>query len=93
MIGLTAWGGMAEKVIVPAIKCVMMPENMPFEEAAALIFTYGTTYHALKQRADLKAGETLLVLGAAGGVGLSAIQLGRAMGAHDNCRRVDYREG
>lgn len=81
VIGLTAWGGMAEKVIAPAIKCVTMPENMPFEEGAALIFTYGTTYHALKQRADLKTGETLLVLGAAGGVGLSAVQLGQAMGA------------
>jgi NADPH2:quinone reductase len=58
-----------------------MPDAMPFDEAAAFIMTYGTSYHALKDRAQLKAGETLLVLGAAGGVGLAAVELGKAMGA------------
>ncbi len=81
VIALVGWGGMAEYVVTPASKCAPMPDGMPFDQAAAFIFTYGTTYHALKQRAALKAGETLLVLGAAGGVGLSAVELGRAMGA------------
>ena len=81
VIALVGWGGMAEYVVTPASKCASMPDGMPFDQAAAFIFTYGTTYHALKQRAALKTGETLLVLGAAGGVGLSAVELGRAMGA------------
>ena len=81
VIGMTGWGGMAEQVVLPAIKCARMPEGMPWDEAAAFIFTYGTSYHALKQRAALAAGESLLVLGAAGGVGLAAVELGRAMGA------------
>jgi len=54
---------------------------MPFDEAASLLFTYGTTYHALKDRAHLKAGQSLLILGAAGGVGSAAVELGKAMGA------------
>src|SRR5260370_11436317 len=54
---------------------------MPFDEAAALIMTYGTSQHALKARGQLRSGETLLVLGAAGGVGLAAVELGKAMGA------------
>jgi NADPH2:quinone reductase len=58
-----------------------MPEGMPFEEGAAFFLTYGTSYHALKQRASIKPGESLLVLGAAGGVGLAAVELGKAMGA------------
>ena len=81
VIALTGHGGMAEQVITEANRCVAMPDTMPYEEAAALIFTYGTSYHALKQRAEAAAGETLLVLGAAGGVGLSAVELGKAMGA------------
>ena len=71
VIALVSWGGMAEYVTTEARQCVVMPESMPFSEGAALIFTYGTSYHALKQRASLAAGETLLILGAAGGVGLS----------------------
>jgi NADPH2:quinone reductase len=82
VIALVSWGGMAEYVTTEAMQCVVMPENMPFAEGAALIFTYGTSYHALKQRASLAAGETLLILGAAGGVGLSAVELGKAMGAN-----------
>ncbi len=81
VIALTGHGGMAEQVVTEANRCVAMPDTMPYEEAAALIFTYGTSYHALKQRAETAAGETLLVLGAAGGVGLSAVELGKAMGA------------
>jgi NADPH2:quinone reductase len=82
VIGQTGWGGMAEKIALDAKRCIGMPDAMPFEEAAAFILTYGTSYHALKQRAALRPGETLLVLGAAGGVGLAAVQLGKAMGAH-----------
>jgi NADPH:quinone reductase len=75
------WGGMAEKVAVAATRCVAIPQNMPFDEAAAFLMTYGTSHHALKDRARLQPGETLLVLGAAGGVGSAAIELGKAMGA------------
>lgn len=75
------WGGMAEKVAVAAARCVAIPATMPFDEAAAFLMTYGTSYHALKDRAQLQPGETLLVLGAAGGVGSAAIEIGKAMGA------------
>ncbi|MFV0280210.1 MAG: NADPH:quinone oxidoreductase family protein [Rhodoblastus sp.] len=75
------WGGMAEKVVVDAGRTVKIPEIMPHDEAAAFLMTYGTSHHALKDRARLKAGETLLVLGAAGGVGIAAVELGKAMGA------------
>jgi NADPH2:quinone reductase len=81
VIALVGWGGMAEKVVTKATKCLPMPNGMPFDEAAAFIFTYGTSYYALKQRGNLKPGQTLLVLGAAGGVGLAAVELGVAMGA------------
>jgi NADPH2:quinone reductase len=73
--------GMAEKAVGPATNCWKIPESMPFDEAAALLMTYGTSQHALKDRAQLRPGETLLVLGAAGGVGLAAVELGKAMGA------------
>ncbi|MGO4871595.1 MAG: NADPH:quinone oxidoreductase family protein [Roseiarcus sp.] len=75
------WGGMAEKVAVAASRVMPIPDAMPFDEAASLLFTYGTTYHALKDRAHLKPGESLLALGAAGGVGSAAVELGKAMGA------------
>jgi NADPH2:quinone reductase len=81
VIALVGHGGMAEQVCAKSAKCIAMPDGMPYDEAAAFIFTYGTSYHALKQRADLKPGDTLLVLGAAGGVGLAAVELGVAMGA------------
>jgi NADPH2:quinone reductase len=74
--------GMAEKAVGPASNCWKIPDAMPFDEAAALLMTYGTSQHALKDRAQLRTGETLLVLGAAGGVGLAAVELGKAMGAH-----------
>ena len=77
----TGSGGMAEEVLLPANRLWHIPDSMPHDIAAAFILTYGTSWHALKDRADLKAGETLLVLGAAGGVGLAAVELGKAMGA------------
>ncbi|MDP9082451.1 MAG: NADPH:quinone oxidoreductase family protein [Pseudomonadota bacterium] len=73
--------GMAEKAVGPASKCWKIPDAMPFVEAAALLMTYGTSHYALKDRARLLPGETLLVLGAGGGVGLAAVELGKAMGA------------
>ena len=74
-------GGYAEEAIAPADGVMALPRGMDFTDAAAFPFVYGTTIHALKQRAQLKSGETLLVLGAAGGVGLAAVQLGKLMGA------------
>jgi len=74
-------GAFAEKLSRPATELIPMPGSMPFEIAAGFLVTYGTSYYALKQRAALQAGETLLVLGAAGGVGLAAVDLGSAMGA------------
>ena len=74
-------GGMVEQVSAPAGRLTKIPDAMPYDIAAAFILTYGTSYHALKDRGHIKAGETLLVLGAAGGVGLSAVELGKAMGA------------
>jgi len=73
--------GMAAKAVGLASNCWKIPDAMPFDEAAALLMTYGTSQHALKDRAQLRAGETLLVLGAGGGVGLAAVELGKAMGA------------
>jgi NADPH2:quinone reductase len=73
--------GMAEKAVGPANNCWRIPDAMPFDQAAALLMTYGTSQQALKDRAQLRPGETLLVLGAAGGVGLAAVELGKAMGA------------
>jgi NADPH2:quinone reductase len=74
-------GAMAEKAIGLEGNCWKIPDNMPFDQAAALMLTYGTSQHALKDRGQLKPGETLLVLGASGGVGIAAVELGKAMGA------------
>jgi NADPH2:quinone reductase len=74
-------GAMAEKAIGHADNCFKIPDSMGFDEAAALLMTYGTSQHALKDRARLRPGETLLVLGAGGGVGLAAVELGKIMGA------------
>jgi len=81
VIALCGWGGFAEEVAVDARKCAPLPPAMDFTAGASLLYNYGTSYHALKDRAGLKAGETLLVLGAAGGVGLAAVELGKLMGA------------
>lgn len=80
-VSVSAWGGYAQETVVPGDSVVPVPNDLDLTLAAAFPMTYGTTIHALKQRAGLKAGETLLVLGAAGGVGLSAVQVGKAMGA------------
>ena len=74
-------GGFAEHIAVPEARLRTMPDSMSFPEASAISTTYGTSYYALKQRAALQPGETLLVLGAGGGVGLSAVELGAGMGA------------
>ena len=81
VIAVPGWGGLVERLAVRAETVIPIPEAMSFEEAAALIMTYGTSYYALKDRANLQPGETLLVLGAAGGVGAAAVELGKAMGA------------
>jgi NADPH2:quinone reductase len=80
VLGSTGWGGMAEQLALDASRLIPIPDAMPFDEAAAFLMTYGTSYYALKDRGHAKAGETLLVLGAAGGVGLAAVELGKAMG-------------
>ncbi|MBE1281826.1 MAG: zinc-binding dehydrogenase [Rhodobacteraceae bacterium] len=81
VLALTAHGGFATQIAIPAKTAVKIPDAMPYEDAACFIFTYGTSHHALKDRAELKEGETLLILGAAGGVGAAAIELGKASGA------------
>ncbi len=81
VLGNSGHGGLAQMVAVEAWRLFKIPPAMPFEEAAALITTFGTTYHAFRERSSLKPGQTLLVLGASGGVGLSAVALGKAMGA------------
>ena len=74
-------GCFAEKIVMPDVSVLKLPPDLPFEVGGATIFTYLTTTHALVDRASLAAGETLLVLGAAGGVGVAAIQIGKALGA------------
>jgi len=74
-------GGLAEKVVVPANRMFKVPEGIPYEKAASLLMTYGTTIHGLKDRGHIKDGDTVLILGAAGGVGLSAVELSKAFGA------------
>jgi NADPH:quinone reductase-like Zn-dependent oxidoreductase len=81
LIAMLGHGGLAEKVLVPAAMALRLPEGRGFEEGSALILTYATTIQAFLDRGRLKAGETLLVLGAAGGVGLAAVELGKAYGA------------
>jgi NADPH:quinone reductase len=78
---LSGTGGFATHTIAPAAMCMPLPAGFPMVDAAAFIMIYATSYHALVDRAQLKAGETVLVLGAAGGVGTSAIQIAKAMGA------------
>ena len=81
MMAVIGHGGLAEQAIVPAVRAVRLPEGRDAAEGAALLMTYATSIHALVDRGQLKAGETLLVLGAAGGVGLAAIEIGKALGA------------
>lgn len=81
VIGSCGWGGYAEEIVLDEAKLLPIPDSMDFVTASAFLMTYGTSHHALKDRAEIKPGETLLVLGAAGGVGLAAVELGKAMGA------------
>jgi NADPH2:quinone reductase len=81
VIAFTGYGAFAEEVKTEATRLVPLPAGMDFNTGAAFILTYGTSDHALRDRGELRAGETLLVLGAAGGVGLAAIEIGKALGA------------
>ena len=81
VIATLGWGGMAEKVAIPATSAITVPEGVDLVQAAGFLLAHGTSHHALVDRAELQAGETLLVLGAAGGVGLAAVELGALMGA------------
>ena len=81
VIAMTGNGGIAEKVVAFEMTLMPLPETMDFKDGAAFPLNYGTTYHALKQRGQLQPGETLLVTGAGGGVGTTAIEIGKAMGA------------
>lgn len=74
-------GGFAEEALADAGRCIPMPEGLDFDVASSFFITYGTSWHALRDRAVLKFGETLVVLGAAGGVGLAAVEIGQAIGA------------
>ena len=76
VIASSGWGSFAEKILVDPNALTIIPDQMDHNTAAAFLMTYGTSHHALKDRADIKEGESLLVLGAAGGVGLAAVELG-----------------
>jgi NADPH2:quinone reductase len=81
VMGYTRFGAAREKLAIPVKHLIKLPEGLDFDRAAGLTVTYGTSYYALKDRAALKAGETLVVLGASGGAGLAAVELGKIMGA------------
>ncbi|MDG3008964.1 NADPH:quinone oxidoreductase family protein [Rhodococcus sp. D2-41] len=81
VLAFCGMGGYAELVTVPATMVFPIPDSMPYVDAAGFAVTYGTSYHGLVDRAELAAGETLLVLGASGGVGLTAVEIGKALGA------------
>ncbi len=80
--GYCSYGAACSRLVLPAANLIAVPDNVSDDQAAGLFVTYGTTLHALRQRADLRKGETLAVLGASGGVGLAAVEIGAAMGAH-----------
>jgi NADPH2:quinone reductase len=81
LIAALGFGGLVEKVIVPANRAIALPQERSFEEGSALLMTYATVIHALVDRGKLKAGQSLLVLGGAGGIGIAAIEIGKALGA------------
>jgi NADPH:quinone reductase len=81
VLAMTGFGGFATDLCIDAGRVMKIPDAMPYDEASCLVLTYGTSHHALKNRAEIKAGESLLILGAAGGVGAAAIELGKAAGA------------
>ena len=80
VLAVPGFGGMVEQLAVKADACIPIPDSMPADNAAAFVMAYGTSHYALKDRAHARPGESLFVLGAAGGVGLAAVQLGKAMG-------------
>jgi NADPH:quinone reductase-like Zn-dependent oxidoreductase len=81
VIAATGFGGLAEKVVIPAARAITLPDERTFEQGSALLLTYATAIHALLDRGKLEPGQTLLVLGAAGGVGMAAVEIGKATGA------------
>jgi NADPH2:quinone reductase len=81
VMGFCSYGAAAQQIAVATNRLTKIPEGLALDKAAGLSVTYGTSLHALKQRAEIKPGETLLVLGASGGVGLAAVEIGTAMGA------------
>lgn len=81
VIGYSGWGAARERLAITTERLIQMPDGLDFDRAAGLVVTYGTSYYALKDRAALKRGETLVVLGASGGVGLAAVELGKIIGA------------
>jgi NADPH2:quinone reductase len=81
VIAFTSTGGFGQQLLAPVQALMPMPPGMDFDIAAAITLTYGTSYHAIVDRAKLEAGENMLILGAAGGVGLAAIEIGKALGA------------
>ena len=80
VLALTGHGGFVTHIAIKAATAVKIPDAMPYEDAACFIFTYGTSHHALKDRAEIQPGQSLFILGAAGGVGAAAIELGKAAG-------------
>jgi NADPH2:quinone reductase len=81
VIALTIWGGFAEQIVAKQEQLIPMPPGLSFEVAGSLLVTYGTCIHALRDRAGLQPGQTVLVLGAAGGIGIATIELAKALGA------------
>jgi NADPH2:quinone reductase len=81
LIAATGYGGLVEKVVIPAKAGIPLPADRSFAEGSGLLLTYATAIHALVDRGRLQAGQTLLVLGAAGGVGIAAVEIGKALGA------------
>ncbi|EEB82813.1 NADPH:quinone oxidoreductase family protein [Roseobacter sp. GAI101] len=81
VLAMTGFGGFATEMCIGADRVMKIPDAMPYDEASCLVLTYGTSHHALKNRAEIQPGESLLILGAAGGVGAAAIELGKATGA------------
>jgi NADPH2:quinone reductase len=81
LIAATGYGGLVEKVVIPADRAIPLPDERSFEEGSALLLTYATAIHALIDRGRLQAAQTLLVLGASGGVGIAAVEIGKALGA------------
>lgn len=86
VIAFTGYGAFAEQAVVSAQQIIPMPDGLDFRRASAFVMTYATSYHALTDRAGLAEGETLLVLGASGGVGLAAIEIGKALGRRSSPR-------